>query len=117
MYRTFAIFILMLVYYKYPLKVWLTTMLLGIISTPCWLFLWCTFWLTKKKNLRQIPAKLLVLTSGLIAYLILFSFLYSGYEFPLLPGNADVFFSYAFVLVIAMLAFKFNVNDRRPALN
>lgn len=159
--RAFSIFNLMLIYYKYPLKVWLTTCVFGTVllylanlwnayyagseyeqfqfgngnedmlislmyyflltivnciflSFPCWLFFWWTYWQSKKRKLQQRRFKILVFASGLVAYLILICILYRRNDFPMFPGTFDVFFSYAFVLVIAMLSFKFNVKDRHP---
>jgi hypothetical protein len=76
-----------------PLRVILANNFLYIVvyyiftSIPCWLFLWLTFWLTKKRSLRQVPSKFLVLASGLIAYLIFFCILYRGYELPPVSGK------------------------------
>lgn len=160
--KTLVSFNLMLKCYKYPLKVWLTTIILGtlllylvnlfhyfyagpeyeqfhvvntdepvqvilaynflhmigyyvFISIPCWLFVWWTFWQTKKRNLSRAFSKSLVLASGLTACLIIICILYRAYESPLFTGNLDVFFSYAFVLVIAVLSFKFDQKDPIPA--
>jgi len=148
----------MLIYYKYPLKVWLTTCVLGTVllhlanlwsvyyigpeyeqfqfgngnepiliiilyhflsiirdciffSFPCWLFFWWVYWQSKKRKLGQLQSKVLVFASGLAAYTALIGFRYKYYDFTLFPDSFQIFFSYALVLVIAMLSFKFNIKD------